>query len=45
MEEDGIIVYKQKIQSLSKDSGLYVVNFNDKMTGNRPGNWKEKNNR
>ena len=41
-EHDGIIVYKQKIQSLGKDSGLYVVNFDDKMTGNDPVTGKKK---
>ena len=33
-EHDGIIVSKQNIQNLGKDSGMYVVNFDDKMTGN-----------
>ncbi len=41
-EHDGIIVYKQKIQSLGKDSGLYVANFDDKMTGNDPVTGKKK---
>ncbi|HEX7257511.1 MAG TPA: hypothetical protein VF242_05570, partial [Nitrososphaeraceae archaeon] len=41
-EHDGIIVYKQKIQSLSIDSGLYVVNFDDKMAGNDPVTGKKK---
>ena len=30
----GAIITKQKIQSLSKDNGGYVVNFDNKMTGN-----------
>src|ERR671912_206119 len=33
---EGAIVTKQKVQSLSKDSGLYVVNFDNKMTGIDP---------
>ncbi|HYZ95924.1 MAG TPA: hypothetical protein VE524_04875, partial [Nitrososphaeraceae archaeon] len=41
-EHDGVIVSKQKIQSLSKDSGLYVVNFDDKMAGNDPVTGKKK---
>ena len=41
-EHDGIIVTKQKIQSLGKDSGLYVVNFDDKMIGNDPITGKKK---
>jgi hypothetical protein len=41
-EHDGIIAYKQKIQSLGKDSSLYVVNFDDKMTGNDPITGKKK---
>jgi hypothetical protein len=41
-EHDGIIVPKQKIQSLGKDSGLYVVNFDDKMIGNDPITGKKK---
>lgn len=35
-EYDGIIVSKQKIQSLNKDSSLYIVNFANKMTGIDP---------
>ncbi|HSL13290.1 MAG TPA: hypothetical protein VK882_03455, partial [Nitrososphaeraceae archaeon] len=41
-EHDGIIVYKQKIQNLGIDSGLYVVNFDDKMAGNDPVTGKKK---
>ena len=41
-EHDGITVTKQKIQSLGKDSGLYVVNFDDKMIGNDPITGKKK---
>ncbi|MDW3626582.1 MAG: hypothetical protein QOK72_08055, partial [Nitrososphaeraceae archaeon] len=41
-EYDGITVTKQKIQSLGKDSGLYVVNFDDKMIGNDPITGKKK---
>ena len=41
-EHDGVIVSKQKIQSLAKDSGLYVVNFDDKMTGKDPVTGKKK---
>ena len=41
-EHDGIIVTKQKIQSLGKYSGLYVVNFDDKMTGIDPITGKKK---
>jgi hypothetical protein len=41
-EHDGIIAYKQKIQSLGKDSSLYVVNFDDKMTGIDPVTGKKK---
>ena len=41
-EYDGIIVTKQKIQSLGKDSGLYVVNFDDEMIGNDPITGKKK---
>ena len=41
-EHDGIIISKQQIQSLRKDSGLYVVNFDDKMTGNDPITGKKK---
>ncbi|MDW0149729.1 MAG: hypothetical protein QOK89_05040, partial [Nitrososphaeraceae archaeon] len=33
---EGAIVTKQKVQSLSKDNGLYVVNFDNKMTGIDP---------
>ena len=33
---EGAIITKQKIQSLSKDNGLYVVNFDNKMTGIDP---------
>ena len=35
-EHKGAIVAKQKIQSLSKNSGLYVVNFDDRMIGLDP---------
>ena len=41
-EYDGIIVTKQKIQSLGKNSGLYVVNFDDEMIGNDPITGKKK---
>ena len=41
-EHNGIIVTKQKIQSLGKDNGLYVVNFDDKMIGNDPITGKKK---
>ena len=41
-EYDGIIVTKQKIQNLGKDSGLYVVNFDDEMIGNDPITGKKK---
>jgi hypothetical protein len=41
-EHNGIIVTKQKLQSLGKDSGLYVVNFDDKMIGNDPITGKKK---
>ena len=41
-EHDGITVTKQKIQSLGKDSGLYVINFDDKMIGNDPITGKKK---
>ncbi|HYJ01737.1 MAG TPA: hypothetical protein VEW92_05945 [Nitrososphaeraceae archaeon] len=41
-EHDGIIATKQKIQSLGKDSGLYVVNFDDEMIGNDPITGKKK---
>jgi hypothetical protein len=41
-EHDGIIAYKQKIQSLGKDSSLYVVNFDDRMTGIDPVTGKKK---
>ena len=41
-EHDGITVTKQKIQSLGKDSGLYVVNFDDEMIGNDPITGKKK---
>jgi hypothetical protein len=41
-EYEGIIVTKQKIQSLGKDSGLYVVNFDDEMIGNDPITGKKK---
>jgi hypothetical protein len=41
-EHEGIIITKQKIQSLGKDSGLYVVNFDDKMIGNDPITGKKK---
>ena len=41
-EHEGVIVYKQKIQSLTKNSGLYVVNFDDRMTGNDPVTGKKK---
>ena len=33
---EGAIITKQKIQSVSKDSGLYVVNFDDQMSGKNP---------
>jgi hypothetical protein len=33
---EGAIITKQKIQSLSKNSGLYVVYFDDKMIGKNP---------
>ena len=33
---EGAIVTKQTVQSLSKDNGLYVVNFDNKMTGIDP---------
>ncbi|MGZ5510804.1 MAG: hypothetical protein ACXWFC_10065, partial [Nitrososphaeraceae archaeon] len=35
-DHEGAIITKQKVQSLSKDSGLYVVNFDNKMTGIDP---------
>jgi hypothetical protein len=35
-DHEGAIVTKQKVQSLSKDNGLYVVNFDNKMTGIDP---------
>ena len=41
-EHDGVIVSKQKIQNLGKDSGLYVVNFDNKMTGIDPITGKKK---
>ena len=41
-DHDGAIVTKQKIQSLSKYTGLYVVNFDDKMTGIDPITGKKK---
>ena len=41
-DHDGAIVTKQKIQSLSKNTGLYVVNFDDKMTGIDPVTGKKK---
>jgi hypothetical protein len=41
-EHDGVIVAQQKIQSLGIDSGLYVVNFDDKMAGNDPVTGKKK---
>lgn len=41
-EYDGIIVSKQKIQSLNKDSSLYIVNFANKMTGIDPVTGKKK---
>jgi tellurite resistance protein len=41
-EHNGVIVSKQKIQSLAKDSGLYVVNFDDRMTGKDPVTGKKK---
>ena len=41
-DHDGAIVTKQKIQSLSKNTGLYVVNFDDKMTGIDPITGKKK---
>ena len=33
---EGAIVTKQKIQSLNKNSGLYVVSFDDQMMGKNP---------
>ena len=33
---EGAIITKEKIQSLSKDNGLYVVNFDDQMSGKNP---------
>ena len=39
---EGAIVSKQKIQNLNKDSGLYVVYFDDKMTGTDPVTGKKK---
>ena len=33
---EGAIITKQKIQSLNKNSGLYVVYFDDKMIGKNP---------
>ena len=41
-EHEGVIVSKQKIQSLTKSGGLYVVNFDDRMTGNDPITGKKK---
>ncbi|HET8857518.1 MAG TPA: hypothetical protein VFM28_08315, partial [Nitrososphaeraceae archaeon] len=41
-DHDGAIVSKQKIQSLSKNTGLYVVNFDDRMTGIDPVTGKKK---
>ena len=41
-EYDGIIVSKQKIQSLNKDSSLYVINFDNKITGTDPITGKKK---
>ena len=41
-EHDGMIATQQKIQSLGKDSGLYVVNFDDEMIGNDPITGKKK---
>ena len=41
-EHNGVIVSKQKIQSLAKDSGLYVVNFDDRITGKDPVTGKKK---
>ena len=41
-DHDGAIVTKQKIQSLSKNTGLYVVNFDNKMTGIDPITGKKK---
>ncbi|HEX7140918.1 MAG TPA: hypothetical protein VF222_00405, partial [Nitrososphaeraceae archaeon] len=35
-DHEGAIIPKQKVQSLSKVNGLYVVNFDNKMTGIDP---------
>ncbi|MGE0242682.1 MAG: hypothetical protein AB7F53_01355, partial [Nitrososphaeraceae archaeon] len=41
-EHEGAIVSKQKIQNINKDSGLYVVYFDDKMNGIDPVTGKKK---
>ena len=41
-EHEGVIVSKQKIQNIAKDSGLFVVNFDNRMTGNDPVTGKKK---
>jgi len=41
-DNDGALVSKQKIQSLNKGTGLYVVYFDDRMTGIDPITGKKK---